>query len=484
MLGTFMAILDASIVNVALPHMMSAMRVDREQIEWVTTAFMLATAVSMPLVGWLVGRLGHKALYLGSLAIFTLGSAACALAWSYDSLIVARIIQALGGGAVQPVGMAIVADLFAPHERGRAIGIWGTGIMIGPALGPTLGGYLTDWFSWRAIFSVNLPVGMITLLLGAAVMRRRHSHAARVPFDAWGFSFLTLGLIGSLLALSNGQDEGWGSPYILTCLACGLTGLTLFVAIELVSSHPLLDLKLFAARNFSLSMVLAVFRSVGLFGGVFLLPIFLENLLGFTTIKTGLWMMPGALAVGVMMPISGRLADRFSPRWLVTIGSLVTASSLFMYGGLDLLSGPEMIVGPQIVRGLGLALMMTPLLTAALNAVPRDQVATASSFLNVAQRLGGAFGIALLNNYLTHASHMHAVRLGEQVGSQAEALHRLSLQAGAVASAAGHGAQTLTLYAGQIMKRATVLGFDNAFMLAGIIVLAGVPLCLLLRPGR
>ncbi len=322
MLGTFMAILDASIVNVALPHMMSAMRVNREQIEWVTTAFMLATAVSMPLVGWMVGRLGHKTLYLGSLGVFTLGSAACALAWSYDSLIVARVLQALGGGAVQPVGMAIVADLFEPHERGRALGIWGTGIMIGPALGPTLGGYLTDWFSWRAIFSVNLPIGLITLLLGATVMHRRSRTASRsAPFDAWGFAFLSVGLIGGLLALSNGQDEGWGSAYILTCLACGLVGLTMFIAVELVSRHPLLDLRLFLSRNFSLSMALAVFRSVGLFGGVFLLPIFLENLMGFTTIRTGLWMMPGAVAVGVMMPISGRLADRYSPRWLVTIGS-------------------------------------------------------------------------------------------------------------------------------------------------------------------
>jgi EmrB/QacA subfamily drug resistance transporter len=346
MMGTFMAILDASIVNVALPHMMSAFGVNRDQIEWVSTAFMLASAVAMPLVGWLAARMGHKRLYLISLGLFTAGSAACALAWSLDAMIVARVIQAVGGGAIQPVGMAIVSDLFAPHERGRALGIWGTGIMVGPALGPTLGGYLTDLFNWRVIFSVNLPFGVLTLLFGLAYMKRDKLDGIRRSFDFWGFSFLSLALIAGLLGLSNGQDEGWTSSYVSTCAALATVGLILFLAVESAVEHPLLDLGLFRIRNFSASMSLAIFRAVGLFGGVFLLPIFLENLVGYTTIQTGLWMMPGAVSVGVMMPIAGRLADRYPPRWLVIVGVIATGLSLLAYGYLDPRSGPFLVIVP------------------------------------------------------------------------------------------------------------------------------------------
>jgi len=275
MMGTFMAILDSSIVNVALPHMMSTFGVDREQIEWVATGFMLTSAVVMPLVGWLTSRISYKALYLGSLLIFTVASALCAMAWSYESLIAARILQALGGGAIQPIGMAIVAELFEPHERGRALGIWGIGIMAGPALGPTLGGYLTDAFSWRTIFSVNLPFGVITLLAGMIIMRPLRTHGARRPFDIFGFSFLAMALIAGLTALSNGQEKGWQSDYIHICEAFTVVGLVMFIAIELAVEHPLLDLRLFLIRNYLLSILLAVFRAVGLFGSVFLFPIFL-----------------------------------------------------------------------------------------------------------------------------------------------------------------------------------------------------------------
>jgi len=487
MIGTFMAILDTSIVNVALPHMMSAFGVNRNQIEWVTTGFMLATAVSMPLVGWLVGRLGHKTLYLSSLTLFTAGSAACAMAWSYDSLIVARIIQAVGGGAIQPVGMAIIAELFEPEERGKALGVWGTGIMIGPAIGPTLGGYLTDAFSWRSIFSVNLPFGLLALLIGLTIMESDSKRLKRkVPFDLWGFIFLSMTLIAGLLALSKGQEKGWTSEYIITCLAFTVTGLVMFLTVETVITHPLLDLKLFIYRNFTLSMVLAIFRAVGMFGGIFLVPLFLENLVGYTTIQTGLWMMPGAVIVGIMMPLSGQMADRYSIRWLVLGGSMLTGISLLLYGDLDPRSGALMIIGPQLIRGIGLALMMAPLMTAAINSVPQEQVATASSFLNVAQRVGGSFGIALLNTFVTNSVRVHAVHLGSLVGNSPESLRQwaeIGLREGHI-KVQGLFLSTqmrgMVSAAETILDRANVLGFQNGFFLAGVIILLSVPLCLLL----
>lgn len=490
MLGTFMAILDSSIVNVALPHMMSTFGVDRDKIEWVSTGFMLTSAVVMPLVGWLTNRISYKALYLGSLAVFTIGSLLCALAWSYESLIAARVLQALGGGAIQPIGMAIVAELFDPHERGRALGIWGTGIMAGPALGPTLGGYLTDAFSWRTIFSVNLPFGVLALIAGMIIMGPLRARGARRPFDFAGFCFLAMALIAGLTALSNGQEKGWQSGYIHVCEAFAVVGLIMFIAIELAVEHPLLDLRLFFIRNYTLSILLAVFRAVGLFGSVFLFPIFLQNLMGYTPVHAGLWMLPNALAVGVTMPIAGRLADRHSPALLTGLGCILVGSSLIQFGRLDPMSGWPLLVLPQLTRGAGLALMMAPLMTAALNAVPRHELPMASSFLNVSQNVGGSLGIAWLNNFVTNSIHTHAVRLGEGFPVESQGFSvRLALRTLPLVFRHEQGVlatpQIKVAFAAArgIARKAQVLGFENGFVAAGLVLLAALPLCLLLQPA-
>ena len=489
MLGTFMAVLDMSIVNVALPHMMSAFGVNRDQIEWVATGFMLASATVMPFMGWVAGRMSYKTLYLGCLALFTVASGLCAMAWNLDSLIVARILQALGGGAIQPIGMAIIAELFEPHERGKALGIWGMGVVVAPALGPTLGGYLTDAFSWRTIFSVNIPVGIVTLLVGMVLMRPLYAHGPRRSFDAVGYAFLAMALSAGLIALSNGQEKGWDSEYIRICEAFTVVGVVMFIAVELAVDHPMVDLRLFRIRNYALSIILTVFRSIGLFGSVFLLPIFLQNLMGYTTVQAGLWLIPGAVAVGVTMPIAGRLADRYSPRVLVTIGTTLVGLSLMMFGWLDPLSGWMMLVFPQVVRGVGLALMMSPLLAAALNAVPRHELPMASSFMNVSQNIGGAIGIAVLNTFVTNSIHSHAVGIGQVFPPQSETFHRFALDvSGMVVRHAPGILATSSVKAGfaaaqAIGRRAQVLGFENGFVFAGLILLGGVFLSLLLNPS-
>ena len=264
----------------------------------------------------------------------------------------------------------------------------------------------------------------------------------------------------------------------------------MFLTFESVLSQPLLDLKLFLHRNFSISMGLAIFRSIGLFGGVFLLPIFLENLVGHTTMQTGLLMMPGAVTIGIMMPIAGRMADKYNTRWLVVTGSILTGVSLIIYGNLDPLSGLTMIIGPQFIRGIGLALMMAPLMTAAINAVPMEKVAMAASFLNVSQRVGGAFGIALLNTFVTDSIKLHAVRLGTTVGTNPESLWQWADLGAKVTIRNSHSmlmsenTKGMALAAKEILHRATVLGFENGFFLAGCIILMSLPLCLLLKDKK
>lgn len=482
MAGTLMAALDTSIVNVALPNIMSAFGVNRDQIEWVSTAFMLASAVTMPLIGYVSDRFSYERLYIIALFIFTLASGLCAAAWSYHALIFARILQAIGGGAVRPMSMAMVTELFEPHERGKALGIWGTGIMIGPAIGPTLGGYLTDWFSWRTIFSVNLPIGVLTLIACTFILDLSPANKrTKRSFDVMGYGFLAMFLISTLLCLANGEREGWTSMYVLTSVALSVVGLVMFIATELAVEHPLLDLGLFRYRNYSVSLVLAAVRSMGLFGGIFLLPIFLQNIMGYTTTQTGLWLMPGAIMVGICMPVAGHLTDKFHARWLVAAGSAITGISLVMFGNLDPMTGALGIIGPQLVRGVGLALLMSPLMTAALNSVPNEVVPTASSFMNVASRVGGSFGIAILNTYVSHSAKVHMVRLGALMPMASHRFHR-SAQWIAEHLGAGQGRATMLL-AKAMAFNAQVLSFDNGFVVAGLILIVlGAPLGLLLTP--
>jgi EmrB/QacA subfamily drug resistance transporter len=468
-MGTFMAILDSSIVNVALPHMMSAFGVNRDQVQWVSTSYMISLAVSMTTVGWTVRRIGNKVFYLGALTIFILGSAACAFSWNFDAMIVSRVIQAVGGGAIQPVG------------------IWGTGVMLGPAIGPTLGGYLCDWFNWRTIFSINLPFGIVTILAGLIIFVNDSKRIKdETPFDFKGFVFLATGLIGALIALANGEEKGWTSDYILTCCAFAFAGITLFVAAELNTPYPLFNLGLLRFRNYTLALVLGVSRAVGLFGGVFLLPIFLQNIAGYTTIQTGLLMMPGAVVLGIVMPFIGHLSDRYGPRWLVTIGVIITGVSLLFYGRIDPSMTRFMIIMPQIIRAIGLGLMMAPLMTTAINSVPKNQIATASSFLNIAQSVGGAFGIAILNTFVTRLIHLHAVRIGEATGTYHEIYARLSQKAASAVSQhpagiSSSGINAVSKIGNIISLKASVLGFENGFVIAGLIVLASIPLSLMLK---
>jgi EmrB/QacA subfamily drug resistance transporter len=491
MLGTFMAILVSSSVNVALPYIMSAFQVNQNQIEWVTTGYMIGSAVAMPLVGWLAGRLGYKTLYLTSLAVFTIGSLVCSSAWSYSALVVSRIIQAAGGGAIMPLGMAMVVDLFEPHERGKALGIWGSGVMVAPAFGPTLGGYLTDFFSWRALFWVNIPFGILAFLAALFIMKSDLVESRkRIPFDFLGYLFLSMGVIAGLLALSKGQMKGWDSEYIRVCLWCTVIGSVMFIAIESVVEHPLIDLRLFLIRNYWVSMLLAVFRAVGLFGGVFLLPLFLENLSGYSTIHTGLLMMPGAVVLAVIMPIAGRMADRYKPSWLTSGGIILTGISMLIYGYLDPNSGQTMIIAPQIMRSIGLGFMMAPILPAAMYFVPKAQTATAASFLNVSQQIGGAFGIALLNARVTDAIHLHIVRMGELMGNQTVAFSRFAANAAQYAlhhpfaqNIPGPGVSIMSASINHLFIRAEVAGFQNGFVIAGLIVLSCLPFSFLLKPG-
>jgi MFS transporter, DHA2 family, multidrug resistance protein len=476
MVGTMMATLDTSIVNVSIPKIMADFGVNIDDIEWVLTGYMIAFATLMPLTSWLRDRVGYKALYMGSLFIFTLGSLLCGAAWNLESLIGARIIQALGGGAITPTGMAMISEVFPPEERGKAIGIWGVGVIMGPAIGPTLGGYLTQTFGWRSIFLVNLPIGIVALIAASLLLIKDLPHKSRHrPFDVWGFIFLSIFLVLFLLGLSKGEREGWTSTYIVTCAIISFTSFVLFILVDSQISYGIIDLHLFKSPIFSICSFIIVVRSVALFGGIFLMPLFLQQQMGFEEIQSGLILMPGALVIMLFMPIAGRLGDRIGPRMPTLIGVILVAWSMFMYWNMDVSMSMFDIIKPMLVRGVGLAFLMAPIMAASLNAVPQQKSGMASSMLNIIMQVSGSIGIALLASVLSHRIHFHLGVIGSaaRMGTPAfmDAFARV---AGHVHDLGYPYMQSKQIANIMIMRKAaqqaTVMSFQDAFIVGGAII--------------
>jgi DHA2 family multidrug resistance protein len=482
--GTFLAVLDLTIVNVALPKIMTSFGANVQQVQWVATSFFIATAVGMPATGWLGRRLGLGRLFMLEMAVFTAGSALCGMAWSLDMLVFARVLQALGAGAIMPTSIAIVTDTFPPGERGRALGVWGIGFMVGPAIGPTLGGYLTDWFNWRAVFFVNLPVALVAFLFAMVALRPGRMERD-LPFDWRGYLSLAVFLIVGLLTLENGQDEGWSSGVIL--FGAGLTVASFLVFLAVVWDNPqaVMPLRLFASRDFSLSVLLGFLRASTMFGPFFLLPLFLQNVQGRDTIETGLLLVPNALAVAVSMPIAGWLVDRFGPRWPTVAGFLIAGYAQYLFTSVDPLVGRWAVIEPQLWRGLGVALIMTPINVAAMNAVPRVDAGVASWMVNLTQSVGGAATIAVLSTLLHRSTMTQLDLLGASAALQAPPpvplVHRaLAMGYSQLDSAPAATAVLLRM----ISQSATTLAFQEVFLLLSVATVAGLLPALLLSRRR
>ena len=480
MIGTLMGALDSSIVNVAIPRIMADFGSSLDDIEWVVTGYMLAFSTLMPLTTWVRDRIGHKSLYIVSLFVFTLGSILCGVAWNLPSLIIARVIQAFGGGAITPTGMAMIAEVFPPKERVKAMGYWGVGVIVGPAFGPTLGGYLTQTLGWRSIFLINLPIGVAGIILAAKVLFADKSHSSlHKPFDFWGFGFLSTFLVAFLLGLSKGEHEGWTSVYIIFCAIISLVGLVGFLLVETQILNPIVDLSLFKSSVFSICMVVTVIRSLALYGGVFLLPLFLQQQMGFDETRSGLMLLPGSLVIGLFMPISGKIANRTGPRSLTIVGLMGVALFMFMYRNMDVNMSTWSVILPTLVRGFGIGLLVAPVMATAMNAVSTEKAGAVSSLLNLLQQVGGSIGIAVLATVLSHRTHFHLNALGvidpNTSASFRDAFghvfhHALSLGFTHAESKTISG----SLVAKALVQSATVAAFQDAFLVGSVIVAAAI----------
>jgi DHA2 family multidrug resistance protein len=476
MIGTFMSVLDTTIMNVALPHIMTSFGSNIEEAQWVTTGFLIASAVSMPLTTWMGRRLGYGALYITVLSVFTFGAALSATAWSLDGLIVARVVQGLGAGIVQPASVALLTRAFPPHMRGRAFGVWSIGVMVAPSLGPTFGGMLIEFFTWRAIFTVSVFVGLFALMLAASILSRAREEAP-LPFDWMGYLTLITCLVSGLLTVANGQRLGWGSEWILAGGAVSLGSLLLFIVAETEHEHAIVPLRLFRVPDLSLSLLLNTYKAMSWGGGSFLLPVFLHQVQRRESIQIGLMMMPSAVLMALGSPITGLLTDRFGGRWLTVAGTLTMALALLLYLRLDPLTEFWVILYPQFVRGIAMALINTPVVTTAVNSVRREDASNASWLLNLSQRVGGAFSISILSTVLSRQTTMQQDELGASglaQGAPSRALIHHGMAMGFSNVDAGRAARAA--FGRLVGQAALARAFQNVFLLLGLCTLtAAVP---------
>jgi DHA2 family multidrug resistance protein len=418
MVGAFLFALDTTIVNIAIPKIMTSIGADLNQIQWVLIIYMIGMAVVMPAAGWLSDLCGHKWLYTGSLVLFTASSALCGMAWSPASLIGFRLLQGFGAGAIAPTAMAIIFRVFPPQQRGLGMGIYSLGWTFGPILGPTLGGYLTDTLSWRAIFYINLPLGIVGVTLAATIMSADLSSRRSRRLDLLGLVTMATGVVTLLVALSQGNREGWSSQYIVWLFIIAGVSLVLFVLVELWVREPLVDLRLYRNATYSMATLVGVFLGFAMFGSNLLLPLFLEDFLEYTALQAAFLMLPGVALTGVFSPLVGKWCDQFNPRLFLVLGFLLAAASTYWFTWIGAHTEERTLVWALIVRA-GLGFVFPPLVMLGLRTLANEEISAASGLLNITRQIAGMGGIALAGVLLERWHYVHHFTGAEHLATSA-----------------------------------------------------------------
>lgn len=475
LIGTFMSILSASIVNVAMASIMAVFNTDTLGVQWVSTAYSLAMAMIIPMSGWLGDKLGLRNLYLWALAVFVLGSTLCAFSWSLESLIAARVIQAVGGGLLSPVVMAMIYRLVPRKQIGTAMGIMGMALFVAPAIGPTLGGWLVQYVDWRWIFMINLPVGLVAVLLSLMIVPD-FPKVAVGKFDFPGAVTAALGFSGLLFVLSKGNTWGWTSETTVLTLVASVGLLLVFILIELWSPSPLLDLKIFAIPSFTLANIAVGVTTIGMFAGLFYIPLYLQTVVGLKPLPVGLVMLPAALVSALMMPISGKLYDRFGPFSTIVGGMFFFAFCQDLFAHITLDTSMATITWWLVLRGIAMGICMMPIQTAALNDIPTALVSRASSLSNLIRNVASSFGIAVMTVLMTDRSVFHSARIRDTFTADNPALTDF-LKSNPV--------QGPPALAAQVAKVSYVLSLQDIFLFATVLILLSiVPALFLVRHRR
>lgn len=492
-LGAILEVIDTSIVNVALPEMQGNLGATITEIGWVVTGYAIANVIMIPLTAWLGEQFGQKRYFIFSLIGFTISSVLCGLAPNLEVLILARILQGLCGGGLLAKAQSILFQTFPPEEQGLAQAVFGVGVIAGPAIGPTLGGYLTDTIGWRWIFWINIPFGILAVIMGLLFLPgdpKRTKKSRRRKVDWWGIALLTI-TVGSLQTfLEEGQQDDWFESSFIAALAiAAILGLGLFIWRELTISSPAVELRVLRHRSLAAGSLYSAILGMGLYGALFAVPIFAQTVLNFTAMQTGMLLFPGALASAIMMPILGKLTSKFDLRLLIATGGVITSLVMFTLAHINPNTGRDALFLPLVWRGVGTVLMFLPLSLATLSPLPQQEVPAGSGFYNLTRQLGGSIGIAVLTALLAQREAFHRAILTEKVSLYNSATNqRLDLLTGAFESqgidpSTAHQ-QALAAIDRTINLQAQILSFEDIFRVVGITFLCSLPLLLFLSKNR
>ncbi|MBV8050362.1 MAG: DHA2 family efflux MFS transporter permease subunit [Acidobacteriaceae bacterium] len=491
MLATFMEILDTTVVNVSIPHIAGNLAATVEEGTWVVTSYLVSNAIILPMSGWLANYMGRKKLLLTCVAGFTATSLCCGLATTLPSLIFFRVLQGLTGGGLQPLAQAILLETFPEKKHGHAMAAFGIGILLAPILGPTLGGWITDNYSWRWIFYLNLPVGIFSMIMmNRFVFDPPYIRRTGGRIDLWGIGFLALGFGTLQVVLDTGQRKDWfSSNYIQFFAILCVVGLVSLVIRELRAEKPVVDLRALANRSFSAGVFLISMLGFVLYSSLVLIPIYLQTLLGYPALNAGLAISPRGIGALATTPLAGYLTAKTDARRLLVFGLVVASLTMFSLSGLNLNAGYWDIFWPQIFQGVGLSFLFIPLMTLSMAGIPKERMGNATSIYNLMRNIGGSFGIASMTTFLARRSQLHQNHLISKIGATDLTTRKML-----------HGMQTwfhvrgfdnytasrkaLGAIYGMVQAHASMLAFVEAFWVMGIIFLLMLPFILLLRRPR
>ena len=485
MITTFMVVLDSTVVNTALPVIMGTLGASMNTAQWILSGYMLSMATILSTTGWLSNRFGYKNIYILSLIIFSFGSFMCGNSTSISELIFWRIIEGVGGGMLMPVGMSIVTTTFTLKERGMALGFWSIATAASVSFGPMIGGYLVDNFNWNYIFYINVPIGIFTIIF-TVIMMHKYDVQKSLKFDWAGFItsaiFLPVFLYGLSEVNSSTNPEGWSSVTVMTCMWISAISFVLFLYFELTVSTPLIDLRIFKNRNFSFSNFVIFIFAVGMFGSTFLIPLYMQDTLGYSAFEAGLVFLPVGLIQAVASPTSTRIIKYVDARIVIILGLSMLAGSFFMNNNFTLQTDHSYILSSLILRGVGMGILFPPLLSVSLEQITPAQMAQASSISNITRQLGGSVGVCYFTYMLTIRRNFHTQIYSEEIDYTGATYQRITSRLADFFSAVGSDTATSSAeqaknYLTQwLHTEAYINGINDNFLIGVIVtVLAIIP---------
>jgi DHA2 family multidrug resistance protein len=489
--ATFMEVLDTTVVNVSLPHIAGSMSATVEEGTWTLTSYLVANAIILPMTGWLARQFGRKRLLLLAIVGFTGASFMCGLAPNMTTLIIWRVIQGASGGTMQPLSQAIMLEVFVPEDRGKAMAFWAVCIVTAPILGPVIGGWLTDTYSWRWIFYINIPVGIVSFIMAKTFIHDpSYLKKKAETIDYWGIGLLALGMAALQIMLDKGQEEDWFTSDMITAVAVvAVVMLLSFLIREIFAKEPIIHLRVFKDASYAVGVLMMTVVGFVLYGSLVLLPIILQTLLGYPSLQAGIAMAPRGFGSLLLTPVVGLVIGRVGARKFLATGIMVCAATLFWLGMLDLNAGYWDFFWPQFIQGMAMSMLFVPMTTITMDRIPREEMGNATSIFNLMRNIGGSIGIATGATLLQRRTQMYTNILGTHVTPYSLQTQQMLSQMRSAMMAAGSDVVTATQRAQAMLfyfvqRQATMLSFLDVMKIFGGLFILIVPLILLAKSPR